>query len=402
MPRTYAVESDTDNLTEEQIKEGLNHRGIKRYAYILHDNDVANPHWHVVINAPDNNAKITTIAKWFKVPENFVSVVRGRNGLIDMCEYLTHENEPEKHRYDDSEVKANFDWRKEVNLLQKERHRIKEQKKQEDKPNFDIDDIVVKISSGELKEYELVDMLPADIYIKYYESIEKALKIRAKKLSQKGDRNMKVYYLSGDSETYKTTFAKYVCEKHRWHYCISSASNDPLESYMGQEALILDDIRPSDHKFADLLKLLDSFTSSTIKSRYRNKVIECKAIFLTTVIPIEEFYGSLTKEYDEPRKQLMRRCMNYLVFEKDIIKQYKYDPILGEYVGDRIYENPCAKMHPKKAVTEEDFDIEADFLGLTNRVDDNGFIPTDEPTPFEGGFLKTPDGIQCSWLDGKE
>lgn len=213
---------------------------------------------------------------------------------------------------------------------------------------------------------------------------------------------MKVYFLSGDSETYKTTFAKHVCEKHGWNYCISSASNDPLESYMGEEALILDDIRPSDHKFSNLLKLLDNFTGSTIKSRYHNKTIECKAIFLTTVIPIEEFYGSLTKEYDEPRKQLMRRCMNYLVFENDIIKQYKYDPILEEYVGNRVYENPCVKMHPKKAVTEEDFDSEAEFLDLTNRVDDGGFIPTDEPTPFEGGFLETPSGVQCSWLDGKE
>lgn len=174
---------------------------------------------------------------------------------------------------------------------------------------------------------------------------------------------MEVYFLSGASGTWKTTFAKYVCEKNGWHYYISSSSNDPLDDYMGEEVIILDEINPRDYESSFLLKILNSSVGTIIKSRYRNKIIECKVIFLTTVIPIEEFYKSFSL-----REQLMQCCENYLVFENDIIKLYKYDYTLGKYVGGYVCKNPCAKMYPKKAVTEEDFDITAEFLGLTDQV----------------------------------
>ena len=38
-----------------------------------------------------------------------------------------------------------------------------------------------------------------------------------------------------------------------------------------EDVLILDDLRDSDFKFTDLLKILDNHTKSTVKSRYHNK-----------------------------------------------------------------------------------------------------------------------------------
>lgn len=123
-------------ITEEQIQEGLDHKTIKRWAYAKHDKDIWNDddelddpnhvsgevkpdHWHIAIELPKNNTEVSTIAKWFGIPENFVEIKRGRGAFLDCVEYLTHEHikqqELGKYRYDDSEVISNFNWRDELN-----------------------------------------------------------------------------------------------------------------------------------------------------------------------------------------------------------------------------------------------------------------------------------------------
>lgn len=123
-------------LTEEKIKDGLAHRTIKRWAYICHDEDVYsevderyNPrhvrgsrkprHWHIVIEMESNQMEVGVIARWFGIKENYVNVVKGVGAFLDCVEYLTHESEKQqrigKKLYDDRKVKANFDFRKELN-----------------------------------------------------------------------------------------------------------------------------------------------------------------------------------------------------------------------------------------------------------------------------------------------
>lgn len=123
-------------LTEEKIKDGLNHRTISRWAYICHDEDVYsevdekyNPkhirgskkprHWHIVIEMESNQMEVGVIARWLGIKENYVNVVKGIGAFLDCVEYLTHESEKQqkigKKLYDDKKVKANFDFRKELN-----------------------------------------------------------------------------------------------------------------------------------------------------------------------------------------------------------------------------------------------------------------------------------------------
>lgn len=122
-------------LTEEQIQEGLDHKTIKRWAYVKHDKDVWNDddeldnpehksgeekpaHWHIAIELPKNATELDRVAGWFQVPQNFVEMKRGRGAFLDCVEYLTHENmkqqELGKYRYNDNEIKANFSWRDEL------------------------------------------------------------------------------------------------------------------------------------------------------------------------------------------------------------------------------------------------------------------------------------------------
>ena len=122
---------------EENVLSAVAHKTIKKYAYILHDKDVKNEetdghasfqignkigeHYHIAIKC-DNAVEVSTIAKWFNVPENFVEIVSGANAYMDCVEYLTHEHptqqEKGKFRYADNEVKSNHDWRKELDLYQ--------------------------------------------------------------------------------------------------------------------------------------------------------------------------------------------------------------------------------------------------------------------------------------------
>lgn len=139
------------NFNEMNIVAGLNHKTIKEYAYIKHDKDIytqkdydkfvkinpdespkfevgdlKNVHWHCVIKCTPR-IDVETVARWFGVPEWQVDVPKGRGKWLDKIEYLTHEHprqqEQGKHRYDDSEVIASFDFRKALNERNEHRAR---------------------------------------------------------------------------------------------------------------------------------------------------------------------------------------------------------------------------------------------------------------------------------------
>lgn len=122
-------------LSEDIIITALAHRTIKRWAYVRHDHDVYStldeeqnpkhvagqykpPHWHIVIEMGSNATEVNTIAKWLKIPENFIEIAKGAGAFLDCCKYLTHEDSKQqllgKRLYDDSAVKANFPFRDEL------------------------------------------------------------------------------------------------------------------------------------------------------------------------------------------------------------------------------------------------------------------------------------------------
>lgn len=129
----------------EEVEKGLAaSKQIERWAWCLHDKDtwlqsdeaanpdhkagtVKPPHIHLVIKMKrGGNVEVDSICDWFNVPPNFVEFPRGGNkAFMDCVEYLTHERDEQqakgKHRYEDSEVHANFDWRSELVKIQERR-----------------------------------------------------------------------------------------------------------------------------------------------------------------------------------------------------------------------------------------------------------------------------------------
>lgn len=79
---------------------------ITRYAYILHDKDVAEPHYHAVIVTKSKHS-VSQLAKALGIEERHVKELKGRTDVENLCAYLTHENHKDKHRYKRSDVQTN-------------------------------------------------------------------------------------------------------------------------------------------------------------------------------------------------------------------------------------------------------------------------------------------------------
>lgn len=365
------VISNVEHININDVQKILDDKkAIKDYAYILHDKDnytdkdeaknaehkagthKAN-HYHIVIRL--NNAYDTKhIASWFGLAENFVGKPTGKgNGKTkeeieavkwcNMLKYLTHENAPQKHQYDESEVVSNYAW-------------IDEKEKISSKSNSEARRIEIMngIVDGTIREYNYFNYISIEEYDKYKRSIENAHQYRADKLKG-GNREMNVIYITGKSGTGKSTFAKMLAEDKKFSYFVSSSSNDVLDGYKGEDCIILDDLRPSSMGLSDLLKMLDNNTASTVKSRYKNKVLECKLIIITSILPIDDFFKNVFQEQKEPIVQFKRRCSLYVQFEQKyyVVTCYNEDIKDYDFENSGVFENPVTALYSNKLNTKE-------------------------------------------------
>lgn len=344
------------NIVDET---GKNH--LLRYAYILHDKDKKKdgtpiePHWHILISM-DNSYEFQYIAKRFGVPENMVNKIKARFSNA-LC-YLTHNTEQakkdNKFQYEDDEVKSNYNWKGEAQQaidIENTEHRRKE--------------IIEMIADGKIKRYNKSDYISISEYDKFNKSIEYAFKYREEILARNTSRNMHCIFIQGDSGFGKTSFAKVWCKKQGLDFFCSSGSNDPLDNYAGQPVIILDDLRPSTYNLSDLLKLLDNNTASTVKSRYRNKVLETEYIIITTTLDINKFFSNVFSEEKETIVQLKRRCEIYMRVHKDNVDIYRYNKSSRDYDFISKIENPIPKVIETQSHTSEEKETIIEKFSLT-------------------------------------
>lgn len=298
--RLFEVVLYPESFSVDSLPEILCSHSICNYAWILHDKDNKKPHIHLMIRTNDS-CQSDYVAKWFGVLSNAVCKVKGR--FADALLYLTHANAPDKHQYDTSLVTSNFDW---VSEVAKTKSHIK------------LDDIVTKIASGEIREYNYHDYISAVDFVKFRRQIDSAFAYRTN-LIKGVSRNMDCIFISGVSGCGKTTYAREIASNKNMSVFVSSGSNDILDGYAGQDCIILDDLRPSCLGLSDLLKMLDNNTSSTVKSRYRNKVLECKMIIITTTLDIDMFFRNVFMDEIESCIQLQRRCRTLVQMDYNIV-----------------------------------------------------------------------------------
>ena len=162
------------------------------------------------------------------------------------------------------------------------------------------------------QQLEYVNSLPLSEKTKAFTQLRKLWELRCQVLALNTDRQVEVVFICGKGGTGKTYYAKKLLKSLGYDYCISSSSNDPFQDYMGQRAIILDDLRDRAFEFEDLLKILDNNTSSSVRSRFTNKVFNGDMIVITSSVPLNYWYKDYQYRGYDALVQLYRRISCYV------------------------------------------------------------------------------------------
>ena len=354
------------------IQEVLkSHKTIKKWAYILHDKDDTAPHYHIYLNFGNSGVDTKQVAEWFGLQESQVNKIRGR--ATDMLLYLTHGNDSQqnKHQYSPTEVIANFDFQTE----------IKNAKILGDFENYSY-----------AQQLDYVNSLPVSEKAGAFRQLENLWRLQCKWLTLQTDRQLEVMFICGKGGTGKTYHAKKLLKKLKYDYCISSSSNDPFQDYLGQKAMILDDLRDKSFPFEDLLKILDNNTVSSVQSRFQNKVFNGVLIIITTSVPLRFWYRMQFGNANDSLIQLYRRIGCYVEVTEEEVKVYSEIGTDGRPKGvAQVYKNELVKLKEKKA-------HKTDFGALFGEICE---VATDSPFDTETIAPKGGEQISIQGVNGK-
>lgn len=342
--RVSAVNNTEKGVVKYELKDIHNilvdwNKSLSFDYYLICHDDEDNVHYHIVIRFHKNPVPFANIKSKFPY-----GMIQGTRNLKNSIQYLIHKNDKTKKQYKESDVISNDEniskWF--VNTQQQDREEISE--------------YIKMIDRGEIREYNQYEIIPIDIWSRNKNIINNAFTHYREKIFMDNNRNIRVVIFTGDTGTGKTTFAKKYCEANNKSYCISSSSNDFMQDYKGQDVMIFDDIRDTDLKFTDILKVLDNHTRSTVVSRYYNKGFIGDTIILTSYKPLLEWYHNIDKE---SRLQLYRRITEQYQFREDgiidififseetkkyeyyksIKNNFKYDKYIKKNLIDELLEN---------------------------------------------------------------
>lgn len=364
-----------DYIDLDYVQKVLDEKvSIKDWAYIIHGKDrdddgvLKAPHIHLALRFKDSY-DTKYIGQWFNVEEQYISKVKGR--WNDVLKYLTHSNAPDKFQYSVDDVVSNFEFKSAI-MSKNERR----------------EEIINKIVDGEIREYNYYDYISPVEHDAYKKSIDNAFGYRKDKLRGM-KRDMECIFITGDSGSGKTTMAKDIAIEKGFSCYISSGSNDVLDDYKGEDCIVLDDLRPSCMGLSDLLKMLDNHTASTVKSRYKNKVLECKLIIVTTVLPLEEFFSYVFENEKEPVVQLKRRCKTYIKLSKKTMTTGIWMSKSQSYKWLVPVPNPVLSKYSVEDATDEELlehleSLGSFFTGVADAFRENkvNFSEENEDSPF--------------------
>ena len=354
------ISTDVDKLNVDLQATFMKYTTIKKWAYIIHDKDDTRPHYHIALHFGGASVDTKQVAEWFKLAyvdengvehsgENFVEKVKCKrwSGIVT---YLVHgqDSQKNKYQYPISEVHANFDIETEI-------------------ANEKILGNFEQYSYAQQLQY--VNSLPLSEKAQAFSKLRKLWELQCQILTLNTDRQIQVVFITGKGGTGKTYYAKKLLASQGYDFCVSSSSNDPFQDYMGQKSIILDDMRDTAFEFEDLLKLLDNNTSSSVKSRFSNKVFNGEMIVITSSVPLVYWYKELQFDKNETLQQLYRRISCYVVVTETEITVY--DNGLDKYGKPQglgqVFKNELAE---KKKESKPKIDFKSMFGKICQSSDD--------------------------------
>lgn len=277
---------------------------------------------------------------------------RGKYAYDNMLSYLIHAKDSDKAQYDATEVYScglsNKDTGEPVYTTYAEYYRLRKKewedgraKKTSERARVDIDSLEEKILTGEVcrNQILLTDEL-YEIYARYKRRCDDAFDTYAQRKIAKtmqamenGEFKVSVIFVTGKSHSGKSVFTdclvrsirKSIKEKtgEDWEVCSCAATN-PFDEYMGEEILVMDDLRGMSLTASDWLKLLDPDRINTGSARYKNKKMACRTIIINSEKDVIDFFyflkgsgGDRSETMDQFIRRIMARAVVYRVPDTD-------------------------------------------------------------------------------------
>lgn len=303
-------------------------------------------HFHLVIKfGKDEDGKVLggTLSKIASVvgiePQYVEKPQRGRYAYDNMLSYLIHIKYEDKAQYDpklvltmgcDKDGKPLYTpYMDYYNERRKEwlEGRVKITNQRAD---ANIDTLEEMILRGEVTKNQI--MLTDEyfqIYARHKHKCEDAFDTYAQRkiahtiqAMENGEFKVSVFFITGASHSGKSMFTDNLVKqiqrdaKERfdadWSVC-SVASSNPFDEYLGEEILVMDDLRGMSLTASDWLKLLDPDRINMGSARYRNKRMACRTIIINSEKDAVEFFyylkGSGGGDRSEALDQFFRRIM---------------------------------------------------------------------------------------------
>lgn len=110
------------------------------------------------------------------------------------------------------------------------------------------------------------------------------------------------------------------------------SSNDYFQNYNGEHTVIINDLRPNDLKYADLLRLLDPWQlDKETPRRYHNRYFDAEKILISSPYSLFSFYknSNIPNKEIDTFEQLSRRI--YLELGPDEITKAMKENHLGKF-----------------------------------------------------------------------
>lgn len=324
----YVQDLDHLKIKESDLSKVLKKSGALEWAYIDHDKDpkkdqegkIIRPHIHAVLKY-ENPQKLSTIANLFNDQTQYVDIWKGR--IANAYSYLLHETEEAreqgKHVYKDTEVVASFDFPARMKSI-----RAKISKS----PKY-ISYLINQYAEGKIQYHDLEDQIGISQLARRKKLIDQIDELKADKeheewLKKFKGKPMHTLWLYGEAGVGKTRYAEYLLRKKK--YVILGSSRDYFQDYNGEYFIILNDLRPNDFNYSDLLRILDPYQhDKAAVSRYRDKKLSAEEILITTPYAPKDFYRN-TKIDDrqiDTIDQLLRRIQPIHVTPKFIKRRLK-------------------------------------------------------------------------------
>ena len=310
-----------------------------RFAGILHDKDIGQdgnlvaPHIHLVLQF-ESARSLNNLAKLTKQPIQCFEQWRG--SVNNAYSYLVHhtESNQDKYQYSPKEVIANFDY-----LLLLDTIERNVTKRYEINDTMIIDNLLDLLYTGNITKSEIEQRLTGSQYAKARQKIEtvylKRLETQAELWRQEMiDRNeiVTIIWLFGKAGTGKTRLARQYAEQYDLNYFITGSIRDPFQQYNLEHVIILDELRPHQFDYSDLLKMFDPYNVKAMaSSRYFDKPLLANIYIITSPYSPYDFFLELTNKrktsHIDSWGQLMRRLSLVVEVKKEHLQFYKYKPM---------------------------------------------------------------------------